>query len=315
MTIKLNSHQALEHAIQLAATKTSIKMAVVHPVDFNSLKGAMDAKEANIIQPILVGPQAKIKAVAQKNGIDLNDVELIDTEHSHEAAAISVRLAREGKVGALMKGHLATEELLRAVLHKEMGIRTSRRLSHVFVQQLENYHKPLIITDAAINVTPDLITKKDIVQNAIDFAHSIGIECPKVAILAAVEKVKMTMPSTIEAAALCKMRDRGQLTGAIIDGPLAFDNAISAQAAKDKHIISPVSGDADILVTPNLEAGNMIAKQLDYLANAKSAGIVCGARAPIVLTSRSEGAFGRMASAALAALQAHYMQTQGLYRD
>jgi len=293
-------HNQLEFFIEQARKAGPIRTAVVHPVDHNSLMGAIEAAEQGLIEPLLVGPEHKIRAAAELEGIDLSPYKIISTEHSHMAAECACSLIREAKAVALMKGSLGTSELLSAVVHKTKGIRTERRLSHVFVFDVPNYHKPLVITDAAINVVPDLLVKRDIVQNAIDFCQSLGNASPKVAILAAVEKVKPTMQSTLDAAALCKMADRGQITGGIIDGPLAFDNAISLQAAIDKHISSPVSGDADILLAPDLEAANMIAKQLIYLADAKSAGLAVGAKVPIILTSRAEGTLGRLASCALA---------------
>lgn len=293
-------HDQLEFFIEQARKAGPIRTAVVHPADHNSLMGAIEAAEQGLIEPLLVGPEHKIRAAAEVENIDLTPYQIISTEHSHMAAERACDLIRQAEADALMKGSLGTSELLSAVVHKTKGIRTERRLSHVFVFDVPNYHKPLVITDAAINVVPDLIVKRDIVQNAIDFCQSLGNAQPKVAILAAVEKVKPTMQSTLDAAALCKMADREQIKGGILDGPLAFDNAISLQAALDKHIKSPVSGDADILLAPDLEAANMIAKQLIYLADAKSAGIAVGARVPIILTSRAEGTLGRLASCALA---------------
>ena len=293
-------HNQLEFFIEEAVKARAVRTAVVHPVEHNGLMGAVEAAERGLIEPILVGPEAKIRATADKFQLNIDGYELIDVEHSHAAAERSVSLIREARAETLMKGDLGTSELLSAVIHKTLGIRTERRQSHIFVLDVPNYHKPLMITDAAINVTPDLLVKRDILQNSIDFCHALGINEPKVAILAAVEKVKPSMQSTIDAAALCKMSDRGQITGAILDGPLAFDNAISLQAAIDKHITSPVSGDADILLAPDLESANMLAKQLIYLANAKSAGIALGARAPIILNSRSDGTLARLASCALA---------------
>jgi phosphotransacetylase len=300
ITEKPPLHDQLEFFIEQAEKTRPINTVVVHPVDANSLIGATEAAEHNLITPILVGPEAKIKSVAEEQNLDISNYELINTEHSHAAAEIACEVVKRGEAEALMKGHLGTSELLRAVVHKTKGIRTERRLSHVFVFDIPNYHKPLVITDAAINIIPDLFCKKDITQNAIDFCKALGVETPKVAILSAVEKVKPNIQSTIDAAALCKMADREQLTGGIIDGPLAFDNAISQQAAIDKHIDSVVSGDADILLAPDLEAANMISKQLIYLANAKSAGIALGAKVPIILTSRAEKTLGRLASCALA---------------
>lgn len=304
MCIKISKEESLQHAIHLAATETSVKMAVVNPFDQNSMEGAMEAYEHEIIEPVFVGPLHKIKSCAEELGYDLTGIQIVDVP-SHLAADKAVELARSKEVQALMKGSISSDLYLKAIIDKEKGLRTSSRLSHVFMLDVPHYHKPLMITDAAINVTPDLNCKKDIVQNTVNFAMSIGIEEPKVAVLAAVEKVKPSMQSTIDAAALCKMRDRNQITAGIIDGPLAFDNAISAEAAHDKHIESDVSGDADILLAPDLEAANMIAKQLVYLADAKPAGLVLGARVPIVLTSRSDKSFSRLASAALAALAAH----------
>lgn len=298
------AHDQLEYFIDLACHTSPVRAAVIHPVDHNGLLGAVEAAKKGIIEPVLVGPKAKIQACADAEQVDIDGYEMIDTDHSHEAAEQAVALARSCDVEILMKGSLSTDELLRAVLHKTLGARTERRLSHVFMMDVPNYHKPLIITDAAINIAPDLHIKKDIIQNAIDFAKALDVETPKVAILAAVEKVNPNMLSTIDAAALCKMADRGQITGGILDGPLAFDNAISSEAAIDKHIVSSVSGNADILLAPDLEAANMLAKQLIYLADAKSAGLVLGARVPIVLTSRSEKPLGRLASCALAAVQA-----------
>lgn len=293
-------HNQLEFYIEQARRARPIRTAVVHPVDHNSLMGAIEAAEQGLIEPLLVGPAHKIQAAAESEGIDLSPYKIITTEHSHMAAERACELVRMAEAEALMKGSLGTSELLGAVIHKTRGIRTERRLSHVFVFDVPNYHKPLVITDAAINVEPDLTVKRDIVQNAIEFCQALGNMEPKVAILAAVEKVKPYMQSTLDAAALCKMADRGQISGAILDGPLAFDNAISRQAAIDKHIDSPVSGEADILLAPDLESANMIAKQLIYMANAKSAGIAVGARVPIILTSRADGTLVRMASCALA---------------
>lgn len=300
LTDKPPLHNQLEFFIEEAIKARPVRTAVVHPVEHNGLRGAIEAAQRGLIEPILVGPEAKIRAAAEIEELDISDYELISVEHSHAAAEKAVDLVREAKAETLMKGDLGTSELLSAVIHKTRGIRTERRQSHVFVLDVPNYHKPLMITDAAINVTPDLLVKRDIVQNAINFCHALSIEQPKVAILAAVEKVKPSMQSTIDAAALCKMADRGQITGGILDGPLAFDNAISLQAAMDKHISSPVSGDADILLAPDLESANMIAKQLIYLADAKSAGIALGAKAPIILNSRSDGTLARLASCALA---------------
>ncbi len=300
------AHDQLEFFIEQARKAGPVRTAVVHPVDKNSLLGAIEAAELGLIVPLLVGPEYKIRAAAELEGIDLSPYEIISTEHSHMAAERACDLVRAAEVVAMMKGSLGTSELLAAIIHKTKGIRTERRLSHVWVFDIPNYHKPLVITDAAINVAPDLLAKRDILQNAINFCHALGNPMPKVALLAAVEKVKPSMQSTIDAACLCKMSDRGQITGAIIDGPLAFDNAISLQAALDKHIDSPVSGEADILLAPDLESANMIAKQLIYLAGAKSAGLAVGARVPIILTSRAEGTLGRLASCAMASHMVHH---------
>lgn len=299
-------HDQLEFFIEQAEKARPIKTAVAHPVDSNSLIGAVEAAEHDLIVPILIGPETKIRSVAEENNLDISRYELINTEHSHAAAELACEIIKRGEAEALMKGHLGTSELLRAVVHKTKGIRTERRLSHVFVFDVPNYHKPLVITDAAINIVPDLYCKKDITQNAIDFCRALGVEQPKVAILSAVEKVKPNIQSTIDAASLCKMADREQITGGLLDGPLAFDNAISQQAAIDKHIVSDVSGDADILLAPDLEAANMIAKQLIYLANAKSAGIALGAKVPIILTSRADKTLARLASCALASHMVHH---------
>ncbi|MBT3147088.1 bifunctional enoyl-CoA hydratase/phosphate acetyltransferase [Neptunomonas phycophila] len=308
MTVNIQPpiHNQLEYFIEQAACAPAIVTAVVHPVSHNGLVGAIEAANKGLITPILIGPSAKIQAAADEEELDISTYEIIDVEHSHAAAEKACELARQACVQTLMKGDLGSSELISAIINKQTGLRTERRLSHVFVFDVPNYHKPLIITDGAINVTPSLNDKRDIIQNAIDFSHSLGVLSPKVAILAAVEKVKPNMPSTIDAACLCKMADRGQITGGILDGPLAFDNAISQQAALDKHICSDVSGDADILLAPDLEAANMIAKQLIYLANAKSAGLALGARVPIILTSRAETPLGRLASCALASYMARH---------
>ena len=288
-----------------------VRMAVVHPCDALSLGGAMDARDAGIIIPVLVGPKARLQAVAAEAGISLAGCEIVDAPHSHAAAAAAACMAGKGEVQALMKGSLHTDEFMTEVLKKDGGLRTGRRLSHVFIMRVDSYPRYLFITDAAINIQPDLMAKVDITQNAIDLTHALGIARPKVALLSAVETVTPTIQSTLDAAALCKMADRGQITGAILDGPLAFDNAISAEAAHTKHIVSAVAGDPDILVVPDLESGNMLAKQLSYLAAAASAGIVMGARVPIVLTSRAEDAQGRLASAAVANVVGHKLLTAG----
>lgn len=284
-----------------AANLPPLRTAVVHPVDEASLRGVIEGREAGLIEPVLIGPAAKIDAAAAAAGIDLSGIERIATEHSHAAAQEAVRLVRAGSAEALMKGALHTDELMAAVIAPD-GLRTDRRISHVFLIDVPSYHKPLIITDAAINIEPNLEEKADIIRNAVELCHALGNKNPKVAILAAVETVNPRMRSTLDAAALCKMADRGQIKGAILDGPLAYDNAISRSSADIKHIVSAVAGDADILLAPDLEAGNMIAKQLIYLADADAAGLVLGARAPIMLTSRSDDAAARAASAALALL-------------
>jgi phosphotransacetylase len=267
--------------------------------------GAIQARDERLIVPILVGPAAKIREVAKKSKVDIDDVEVVDTAHSHDSAAKAVELVRAGKAELLMKGSLHSDELLGAVVARDTGLRTVRRVSHVFVMDAPTYHKVLMITDAAINIAPTLEDKVDICQNAIDLARILGMERPKVAILAAVETVTSKMPATIDAAALCKMADRKQITGAALDGPLAFDNAISKEAAEIKGIDSEVAGDPDILLVPDLEAGNMIAKMLSFLGKADSAGLVLGARVPIVLTSRADNVRSRIASCAVAMLAAH----------
>jgi phosphate acetyltransferase len=279
-----------------------IRTAIVHPCDAVSLLSALEAQQAGLIVPVLVGPRAKIIKAAADAGCDLKEVEIVDAPHSHAAAECAVALGRECKVEALMKGALHTDELMASVVDKAGGLRTERRMSHVFALDVPQYPKPLFITDAAVNIAPDLDTKRDIVRNAIDLAHALGIASPKVAILAAVETVSAKMQSTLDAAALCKMADRGQIIGAVLDGPLAFDNAISSEAARSKGIKGPVAGHADILVVPDLEAGNMLVKQLVYLAGAQAAGIVLGARLPIILTSRADGDQARLASCAIAQL-------------
>ena len=282
-----------------------IPTAVAHPCEESALAGALEAAAKGLIVPILVGPIAKIREVAIKAGLDLGKTRIVDVPHSHAAAAKAVELIRKGEAELLMKGSLHTDELLGAVVAKETGLRTGRRISHVFLMDVPTYHKVLIVTDAAINISPVLEDKVDICRNAIDLAVSLGVKKPKVAILGAVETVTSKMPSTIDAAALCKMADRGQITGGILDGPLAFDNAISRDAARVKGIHSEVAGDPDILLVPDLEAGNMLAKQLSFLANADSAGLVLGARVPIILTSRADSVRARIASCAVAMLAAH----------
>jgi len=298
-------HQRYERLIGLARGLTPIPMAVVHPCDDESLKGAIVARDRGLILPTLVGPEAKIRALAERLTLDLAGCRIINVPHSHAAAESAVALAREGEVAALTKGSLHTDELMAEVIDKATGLRTARRISHVFMMDVPTYPRPLMITDAAVNVQPTLEDKVDIVQNAIDLARMLHIAEPKVAILAAVETVNPAMQATLDAAALCKMADRGQITGGILDGPLAFDNAISEVAARTKGIRSAVAGHADILLVPDIESGNMLAKQLEYLADAISAGIVLGARVPIVLTSRADSAESRIASTAIAVIVAH----------
>jgi phosphate acetyltransferase len=282
------------------ASGTPMATAVVHPVNQNALEAALDAQASGLIKAVLIGPEQRIRAVADEFSLDLAGTEIIDTLHSHAAAQTGVDLARAGKVQALMKGALHTNELMAAIVARNTGLRTDRRMSHVFVMQTPAYPKYLLISDGALNIAPDLHTKRWIVQNAIDVANAIGIDSPKTAILAATEEVDPHMPSTVDAAALCKMAERGQIIGGVLDGPLAFDLAVSKQAVKIKGLASDVAGDADILIVPNIEAGNMLAKQLDYLAGAAAAGLVVGARVPIILTSRSDSVTERLASCALA---------------
>jgi len=279
--------------------------AVAHPCDASSISGAMEAAELGIIRPILVGPSAKILAAAKAAGVALGETRIVDVPHSHAAAQAAVELVQNGEAELLMKGSLHTDELMAAVVSRASNLRTERRISHVFIMDVPTYHKPLIITDAAINIAPTLDDKADIIRNAVDLAHALGIAQPKVAILSAVETVTTKIPSTIEAGALCKMADRGQIQGALLDGPLAFDNAISREAAQTKGIVSEVAGDPDILVVPDLESGNMLAKQLTFLAGALAAGLVLGARVPIILTSRADSQKTRLASCAVAVLLVH----------
>jgi phosphate acetyltransferase len=291
---------------EMARTSAPLPTAVVHPVDDLSLEGAVAAASEGLIEPLLVGPAGRIERAADEAGLDISAWEIVNCPHSDAAAARGVALVREGRAEALMKGALHTEELMKAVLHSELGLRTERRMSHCFVIDVPDFPKPFYVTDAAINIYPSLTDKRDIIQNAIDLAHALGVEVPLVAILSAVETVTETIRSTIDAAALCKMADRGQITGGVLDGPLAFDNAVSVEAAAAKGIVSPVAGRAQILVVPDLEAGNMLAKQLEYLAGAKVAGIVLGARVPIMLTSRADKAAARLSSAAIAVLLARH---------
>ncbi len=295
-----------ERLIARVAALPPTPTAVAHPCSASALQGAVDAAEMGIIEPMLVGPRAKIEAVAKEAGLDIGGYEIVDAPHSHAAAARAVDVVREGRAEMLMKGSLHTDELMGAVVDREQGLRTERRISHCFVLDVPTYPKPLIITDAAINVFPSLVDKVDITRNAIELAHALGLERPKVAIMSAMETVNPTVPSTLEAAALCKMAQRGQITGGELDGPLALDNAIDPEAARIKAIDSPVAGQADILVVPDLEAGNMLAKSLSFMANADSAGIVLGARVPITLTSRADTVQSRLASCAVATLVADH---------
>ncbi len=303
--VQRHAHGVLFRAlIDQAAPLGPLRMAVVHPVDRDSLLGTVEAAQAGLITPILVGPEERIRSTAAGHDLDISGLALVGTDHSHEAAEVAVGLARHGKADAIMKGALHTDELMHAAVAHGTGLATDRRMSHVFVLDVPAYPRPLLITDAALNIEPDLAAKRDIVQNAIDLALAIGIQTPKVAILSAVETVNPSLRSSLEAAALAKMAERGQLEHGLVDGPLAFDNAVSPAAARVKAIASPVAGQADILVVPDLESGNMLVKQLDYLAESHSAGIVMGGRVPIALTSRADSALERVASCALAVLVA-----------
>jgi phosphate acetyltransferase len=297
-------HERYEQLIASAQKQAAIKVAVAHPCDESSMRGVGEAMRLLLIEPMLVGPVERIRRAAGQVGLDIGGVELVDAEHSHAAAAKAVELVHAGRAEALMKGSLHTDELMGAVVSKTGGIRTERRLSHCFIMDVPGHPDPLIITDAAVNIAPDLDAKVDIIQNAIDLAHAMGAEQVRVAILSAMETVTTKVPSTIEAAALCKMAERGQITGAVLDGPLALDNAISPEAAAIKKIASPVAGRANILVVPDLEAGNMLAKSLSFLAGADAAGIVLGARVPIILTSRADSLLSRLASCAVAVMVA-----------
>ena len=302
--VQLNRHERLRALLARAAGQAPIPVAVVHPCSDNAIGAAVEAARAGLIEPILVGPRAKILAAAAAAKVDIGGCRLVDTPHSHAAADRAVALVRDGEAAMLMKGSLHTDELLHAVLAPDSGLRTGKRLSHVYLMDVPTYPKPLLITDAAVNISPDLEQKRDIVQNAVDLAHEMGIETPRVALLSAVETVNPAIRSTLDAAALCKMADRGQISGALVDGPLAFDNAVSPAAAAEKGIVSPVAGQADILLVPDLEAGNMLAKQLIFLAGADAAGVVLGARVPIILTSRADSERIRLASCAVAVLLA-----------
>jgi phosphate acetyltransferase len=302
---KIHRHEKYERLVAAAQRLSPLPTAVAQPCDESSLRGAIEARDAGLITPILVGPKAKMIEISRTLGLNLDGLEIIDVPHSHAAAAKAVEVVRGGKAEMLMKGSLHSDELLGAVTSRETGLRTERRISHVFVMDVPTHSQTLFVTDAAVNIAPDLMAKRDIVQNAIDLYTALGLGKPKVAILSAVETVTTAIPSTIEAAALCKMADRGQITGGELDGPLAFDNAISLTAARVKGIKSPVAGHAQILVVPDLEAGNMLAKNLTFISNADAAGIVLGARVPIILTSRADNVRTRLASCAVAKLLAY----------
>lgn len=299
------THEKYQRLLDFCKALSPVPTAVVHPCDESSLRGAVDAARMGLIAPTLVGPQARIEAVAHEHGIDIAGLPLVDAPYSEASAAKAVDLVREGKAEALMKGSLHTDELMGAVVRRDTGLRTARRVSHCFVMDVPSYSETLIVTDAAINIAPTMEDKVHIVQNAIDLAHAMRFAEVRVAILSAMETVNPKVPSTMEAAALCKMADRGQITGGILDGPLALDNAISLESVKIKRIDSPVAGRANVLVVPDLEAGNMLAKSLSFLAGADAAGIVLGARVPIVLTSRADSVTTRLASCGIASLVAH----------
>ena len=301
---KAATHEKYERLIASARRHPPMPTAVAHPCDAVSLESAVEAARLGLLKPILVGPTDRIREAASRASLDIGTFELVPSRHSHDSAAKAVELVRLGRAEALMKGSLHTDELMGAVVARDSGIRTARRISHCFVMDVPGHAQALIISDAAVNIAPSLEAKVDIVQNAIDLAHALGAPEPRVAILSAMETVNPKVPSTIEAAALCKMADRGQITGGILDGPLALDNAISLAAAEIKHIVSPVAGRADILIVPDLEAGNMLAKSLSFLAGADAAGIVLGARVPVILTSRADSLLTRLASCAVAVMGA-----------
>lgn len=306
-----NNHDKYQRLIKRCKKLPPTPTAVAHPCDESSLQGAVDAAKAGLIAPILVGPVARIKEVAAKAGLDISRYPIVDAEFSQESADKAVAEVRAGRAEALMKGSLHTDELMSAVIRRDTGLRTARRISHCFIMDVPGHADPLVITDAAVNIAPTLRDKVDIVQNAIDLAHDLGLTDVRVAILSAMETVNPDVPSTLEAAALCKMADRKQITGALLDGPLALDNAISPEAAKIKKIVSPVAGRANVLVVPDLEAGNMLAKSLTFLAGADAAGIVLGARVPIILTSRADSLIARLASCAVATLIATARRSSG----
>ena len=300
----------LERLLHAVSSMPVLKTAVVHPVGTTAMRGVIEASSKGLIYPVFVGPQKRIKAVAEQAELEIDKYEIVNSQHSHDSAKISVEMARDGQVAAIMKGKLHTDELMSAVVSREGGLRTGRRMSHVFAFDVPTYPRPLFITDAAINIEPDLETKADIVRNVIELAHILDIELPRVAILSAVETVTSKIESTLHAAALCKMADRGQIKGGLIDGPLAFDNAISEDAVKIKGIKSEVAGKAEVLVVPDVEAGNMLAKQLEYLARAEGAGIVLGAKVPVILPSRADDAVSRLAACALAVIIAFSKNNQ-----
>jgi len=300
--VRQNAHDKFHALVARAQTHPPVNVAIAHPCDQVSLESAVAAARLRLIAPILVGPESRIREVASKHDLDIGSFEVVDAEYSNDSASKAVDLVREGRAEALMKGSLHTDELMAAVVRRDTGLRTARRISHCFIMDVPGHDQPLIITDAAVNIAPDLKAKVDIVQNAIDLAHALGSKEVRVAILSAMESVNPDVPSTLEAAALCKMADRGQITGGILDGPLALDNAISLEAAAIKKIASPVAGRANVLVVPDLEAGNMLAKSLSFLAGADAAGIVLGAKVPIILTSRADEEIARLASCAVAQL-------------
>lgn len=310
-TAAVSEHLRHDRLIERCRGIRPARIAVVHPCDASSLTAALEAAHAGLIVPILVGPEHRIRAVASAAQLDISEFRLISTPHSHASADEAVALAKRGEVDALMKGSLHTDELMHAVVAPASGLRTERRISHVYLFDVAAYPRPLMITDAAINIAPDLAQKRDICQNAVDLAHILGIVRPKVAVLSATETVDAKLPSTVDAAALCKMAERGQITGCDVDGPLAFDNAISPEAARIKNIVSVVAGQADILLVPDLESGNMLSKQLTFFNHADGAGIVMGARLPIILTSRADPPRTRLASAALALLVVEAKRSHG----
>ena len=299
------THEKYNRLLDFCRSLPPTPTAVAHPCDESSLRGAIDAARLGLITPILVGPRARIEAVAKQFDIDISGVAIEDTPFSQASAARAVELVREGKAEALMKGSLHTDELMAAVVQRETGLRTARRVSHCFVMDVPSYAETLIVSDAAVNIAPTMEDKVDIIQNAIDLGHALWFPEVRVAILSAMETVNPKVPSTVEAGALCKMADRGQITGAVLDGPLALDNAISLESVKIKKIESPVAGRANVLIVPDLEAGNMLAKSLSFMAGADAAGIVLGARVPIILTSRADSVTTRLASCGIAALVAH----------